>query len=258
MPAPDVPSVTVRPATPTDLTTMAAWQCRYVPDGLFPQMGERFVRRWHASFLDSPFGIALVAERVDAQGAQAVGFLVGSTDQFRHIDDVVRRHRVRLALAGLLALAQRPRLGAHFVRTRGRAYLKRILTPKSHRTPGPAAGTSSGAASGAASGAESSAARRATAGTESNATSGGQIAVVTAIAVDPAARGTGAGQKLLNRFLEDASAAGATRAELVTLLGEGNAAPFYERLNWSVVDEHPTRDGVNARTYRYELDDNGR
>lgn len=236
MPAPDVPSVTVRPATPTDLTTMAAWQCRYVPDGLFPQMGERFVRRWHASFLDSPFGIALVAERVDAQGAQAVGFLVGSTDQFRHIDDVVRRHRVRLALAGLLALAQRPRLGAHFVRTRGRAYLKRILTPKSRRTP-----------------AAVPAARA-----EATAASGGQIAVVTAIAVDSAARGTGAGQELLNRFLEDARTAGATRAELVTLLAEGNAAPFYERLNWSAVDEHPTRDGMRARTYRYDLGDNRR
>ncbi|AUI51365.1 GNAT family N-acetyltransferase [Arthrobacter crystallopoietes] len=236
MPAPDVPSVTVRPATPTDLTTMAAWQCRYVPDGLFPQMGERFVRRWHASFLDSPFGIALVAERVDDQGAQAVGFLVGSTDQFRHIDDVVRRHRVRLALAGLLALAQRPRLGAHFVRTRGRAYLKRILTPKSRRTPTavPAART------------------------EATAASGGQIAVVTAIAVDSAARGTGAGQELLSRFLEDAHTAGATRAELVALLGEGSAAPFYERLNWSAVDEHPTRDGMRARTYRYDLGDNGR
>jgi GNAT superfamily N-acetyltransferase len=251
LPAPDVPSVTVRPATPTDLTTMAAWQCRYVPDGLFPQMGERFVRRWHASFLDSPFGIALVAERVDDQGPQAVGFLVGSTDQFRHIDDVVRRHRVRLALAGLLALAQRPRLGAHFVRTRGRAYLKRILTPKSHRTP------SAAPAAGAAAGAESDAASRATAGTAANATSGGQIAVVTAIAVDPAARGTGAGQELINRFLEDARTAGAARAELVTLLGEGNAAPFYERLNWSAVDEHPTRDGMRARTYRYELGDNG-
>ncbi|QTG82485.1 GNAT family N-acetyltransferase [Arthrobacter crystallopoietes] len=251
MPAPDVPSVTVRPATPTDLTTMAAWQCRYVPDGLFPQMGERFVRRWHASFLDSPFGVALVAERVDAQGTQAVGFLVGSTDQFRHIDDVVRRHRVRLALAGLLALAQRPRLGAHFVRTRGRAYLKRILTPKLHRTPG------AGPAAGAAAGAESHAASRATAGTTANATSGGQIAVVTAIAVDPAARGTGAGQELISRFLEDARTAGAARAELVTLLGEGNAAPFYERLNWSAVDEHPTRDGMRARTYRYELGDNG-
>jgi GNAT superfamily N-acetyltransferase len=244
----------VRPATPTDLTTMAAWQCRYVPDGLFPQMGERFVRRWHASFLDSPFGIALVAEHVDAQGTQAVGFLVGSTDQFRHIDDVVRRHRLRLALAGLLALAQRPRLGAHFVRTRGRAYLKRILTPKWRRTPaaGPAASTESSIAR-----PQSSAASRATTGAAANAASGGQIAVVTAIAVDSAARGTGAGQELLNRFLKDARTAGATRAELVTLLGEGNAAPFYERLNWSAVDEHPTRDGMRARTYRYDLGDNG-
>jgi GNAT superfamily N-acetyltransferase len=233
LPAQDVPGVTVRPATPTDLAAMAAWQCRYVPDGLFPQMGERFVRRWHASFLDSPFGIALIAERVDTQGAQAVGFLVGSTDQFRHIDDVVRRHRVRLALEGLLALAGRPRLGAHFVRTRARSYLTRILTPKSRRTPTaePAAGEPLGA------------------------TPDGQIAVVTAIAVDAAARGSGAGQELLNRFLEHARTAGATRAELVTLLGEGNAAPFYERLNWRPVGEHPTRDGRRARTYRYELGD---
>ena len=245
---------------------MAAWQCRYVPDGLFPQMGERFVRRWHGSFLDSPYGVALVAERHGAAGttdtvanvsagkgsatngttadgaaarrnaAEPIGFLVGSTDQVRHVEEVVRRHRTRLASAGLVALAARPRLAAHFIRTRARAYLSRILGNASAVGPQPADSADSGA----------SAAQTIT-------TAADQVAVITAVAVDTAARGSGAGQLLVERFLEVARAAGAPRAELVAMLSEGSAAPFYDRLGWIAVGEHSSRDGSLARTYRYDL-----
>ncbi|WP_336712004.1 GNAT family N-acetyltransferase [Arthrobacter sp. USHLN218] len=234
------PTVTIRPATAADLPAMAAWQCRYVPDGLFPQMGERFVRRWHGSFLDTPYGVALVAERPDASGtgtsAAPIGFLVGSTDQVRHVEEVVRRHRMRLASAGLVALAGRPRLAAHFIRTRARSYLSRILRNANagNRHPGDSADAGAPAV-------------------ETITTAADQVAVITAVAVDTAARGSGAGQLLVERFLEEARAAGAPRAELVAMLGEGSAAPFYDRLGWIPVGEHPSRDGSLARTYRYNL-----
>lgn len=260
------PMVTIRPATPADLAAMAGWQCRHVPDGLFPQMGERFVRRWHASFLDSPFGVALVAERHGGSGAggaaagggpdgsapeggapsagapaggapaEPIGFLVGSTDQVRHVAEVVRRHRAGLAFAGLVALAGRPRLAAHFIRTRARTYLSRIFRNAN------AGGRQS------ADSAESGAPTAATITTAAD-----QVAVITAVAVDNAARGSGAGQLLVERFLKEARAAGAPRAELVAMLGEGSAAPFYDRLGWIAVGEHSSRDGSLARTYRYNL-----
>ncbi|WP_264795804.1 GNAT family N-acetyltransferase [Arthrobacter mangrovi] len=249
------PTVTIRPAMPADLAAMAGWQCRHVPDGLFPQMGERFVRRWHASFLDSPFGVALVAERHDGSGAggaaagggpdggapaggapaEPIGFLVGSTDQVRHVAEVVRRHRVGLAFGGLVALAGRPRLAAHFIRTRGRSYLSRIFRNANARGRQPADSAASGAPAAAVT------------------TAADQVAVITAVAVDNAARGSGAGQLLVERFLEEARAAGAPRAELVAMLGEGSAAPFYDRLGWIAVGEHSSRDGSLARTYRYNL-----
>ncbi|EMY32178.1 acetyltransferase, GNAT family protein [Arthrobacter crystallopoietes BAB-32] len=247
--SPVVPSIQVRPATPADLAAMAAWQCRYVPDGLFPNMGERFVRRWHSSFLDSPFGMALVAERIGEDNTERIGFLVGSTDQVRHVEEVVRRHRAGLASAGLLALARRPRLGAHFVRTRGRAYLNRILRNAS------AADQEPGDAKTAATASDKSPAETGTAAetAETTTTAAGPVAVITAVAVDATARGTGAGQLLVQRFLEQSRSAGAPRAELIAMLGEGSAAPFYERLGWTAVAERPSRDGRLARTYRYDL-----
>ncbi|MGM0928980.1 MAG: GNAT family N-acetyltransferase [Actinomycetota bacterium] len=225
--------VVVRPASRDDLDRMAAWQCSFVPQGLFPRLGKRFVRHWHTTFLDSPFGIALIAELISPQSPpMPVGFLIGSTDQVRHVDDVVRRNRFRLGIAGAAALAVRPRLAAHFLQTRAIAYGRRLLRPAAVAEAG-----SDQKGSGI-----------------NGPMDRPGIAVITAIAVAPEARGCGAGKDLISRFLDQVRAAGALRAELVVVTGSSGPEAFYTRLGWTPVGEHLSKDGSHALTFRYPLD----
>jgi GNAT superfamily N-acetyltransferase len=223
--APILPQVLIRPATDSDLVLTGSWQCAFLPHGLFPRLGKKFVRRWHATYFDAPYGTALIAELPMPGGARKpVGFLVGATDQVRHVDDVMYRCRWGLAVAGTAALALRPRLAAHFLRTRAKAYLRRLLR-RSAQTAGnpPAAGTP-------------------------------RTAVITAVAVTPEARGSGAGKELVAHFLVQARRAGAQRAELAVIAGPGSADGFYDRLGWQAVEEHLSKDGSLSRTYRYGLE----
>lgn len=230
---------TVRPATEHDLSITAAAHARLLPHGLFPRLGPRYMQRWHATFLDSPHGVALVAHNCSAgsQGRPVAGFLVGSTHQARHVDRVVARHRGDLARAGALALARRPLLGVHFVRTRSRTYARRLLgRRRPHRSRAPAAGP--GTVSGVRADSQ-------------------QVAVITAVAVEPDVRGSGIGAQLVAVFLDLARASGAPVAELVTYTGTGGASAFYERLGWVAVREHTTLDGEVVRTFRYDLQASG-
>ncbi|ABM10320.1 MULTISPECIES: GNAT family N-acetyltransferase [Micrococcaceae] len=233
MTAPILPRVRVRPATRGDLALTASWQCTFLPHGLFPRMGEQFVRCWHATYLDAPYGTALVAElRVPGRTPTPVGFLVGATDQVRHVDDVLGRHRARLGIAGAKALALRPRLAAHFLRTRAKTYLRRLLRGPSLAAP--AGDMSDPARAGCAAGRP-------------------QTAVITAVAVIPGARGSGAGKELVRHFLAQAHARGAARAELAVIAGTGSADGFYTRLGWQPVEEHLSKDGSLTTTYRYDF-----
>lgn len=226
MPDPEHPGVSIRDATVDDLRTMASWQCRFLPHGLFPRLGERFVRRWLATFIDGPFGVALIADLATPTGRVPVGFLVGSTDQHQHISHVLRTHRIALGLTGLTALALRPGLGMHFLRTRAKPYIRRIFTGAGRPTP-PA---------------------------EYDAVVQTPTAVVTAVAVKPDVRGTGVGGNLLTRFIEQSRTAGVPKAELVAMADAANTERFYKKLGWTLVSEHISKDGVVARTFRYEID----
>lgn len=220
--------VLVRPANADDLPAMAGWHCRHLPHGLFPRLGVGFVRRWHATFLDSAYGVALVAELADPAGPRPVGFLVGSTDQARHVDTVIRRHRVGLGAAGTVALLGHPGTCLHFLRSRSAAYARRLLrslVPERRRCG--------------------------TAGPEADGTTA--VAVITAVVVDPAARGAGAGEALVRTFSRLASEAGAPEAQLVTMSGPAGAGRFYARLGWQPAGEHRTRDGAVVRVYRLPL-----
>lgn len=219
-------AVAIRPATPADLLLTADWQCRFLRDGLFPRLGPGFVRHWHASFLDAPWGLAFIAEAPSPSGPVPLGFLFGSSDQLRHVDDILQRHRTRLLLQGGLSLAMRPRLCLGFLRTRGRSYLRRLLK-RPAPGPVPATGPVPGSVP--------------------------RVAVITALVVDPASRGNGIGEKLVEQFLSEASDAGAPLADLVTKAGPGGAGRFYERLGWTPVHAHTTKDGETAQTYRFHL-----
>lgn len=221
-------SVSIRDATVDDLETIASWQCRFLPYGLFPRLGERFVRRWHATFMDGPYGVALIADLLTPTGRVPVGFLVGSTDEHQHIHHVLRTHRIRLAITGLAALVLRPSLCVHFLRTRAKTYISRIFKGADGRLPPPEYG---------------------------DVAQGIQTAVVTAVAVTPNVRGSGVGRNLLARFIEQSRTAGAPKAELVAMADADNTDDFYKKLGWALVSEHISKDGVVARTFRYEIDD---
>lgn len=217
----------IRWAEAADLRATAQAHVRFLPVGLFPSMGERFLRRWHRTFLRLPYGIALVAVDRQARGDQVVGFLLGTTDQAAQTNALLsdRRALVELSASGLLALLRRPRLAARFARTRGRPWLHKLVQ------------------------------RRATTGFTPGARSVKPVAVLAAVAVESDARGRGLGAALVRRFLAEARAGGVDVAELVTVVpAEGGAgAEFYERLGWCATGDRRTRDGTTVRTYAYSL-----
>jgi hypothetical protein len=79
------------------------------------------------------------------------------------------------------------------------------------------------------------------------------VAVVTAVAVVPTARGAGIGASLLERFLVEVRKAGTPAAELVTQADGEGASAFYTNLGWSAQDVHADHDGALVRRFRLEL-----
>ena len=217
----------IRPMGRADTVATAHAHVRSLPVGLFPRMGERFLRRWHRTLLRLPYGVALVVTDSEARGGEVVAFLFGTTDQAGQIRALLRNRRilVELIVCGGLALVRRPRLAAHFARTRGRPWLRKLLGRRGDAVGQP--------------------------GDSNRAT----VAVLAAVAVEPDARGRGLGVALVREFLAQAQDRGAEVAELVTVVpAEGGAgAPFYERLGWRRTGDRRTRDGTTVRTYIYPL-----
>ncbi len=235
---PEKPGLVIRLASPTDVDFSARLHRRHLPHGLFPLLGHAFMRRWHATFLGAPEGIALIALRTGDGGEERVGFLVGAVDQVALVDHVLRHHRLELAASGAGALVLRPRLAVHFLRTRAPSYLRRMTgrtTPTSHRARQPGAapdGTRQGRHL-------------------------APVAVLNALAIAPQARGEGAGAALVAAFVELARAAGSEQARLTTQAGADGAGDFYEGLGWQRHGVHTTRDGVLVATYHLVLVDDG-
>ncbi|MBB5787637.1 GNAT family N-acetyltransferase [Jiangella mangrovi] len=215
--------IEVGPATEDDLRRTAALHVAELPHGLFPRLGEGFVRRWHRAHLESEYGVVLVARR----GGDVVGFLLGTTDRPANVAWILGRRRRELMTAGLRALLTRPALALGFVRTRGPRYARRLLG----RAAVPARVASRGDVPEA---------------------GFGPIAVLEAIVVAPEARGASAGTALSEEFLSIVAAAGGDRVELITKAGARGAAGFYERAGWRRVGSHVDRDGDEVHTYRID------
>lgn len=205
----------VRPMTASDLTTTAVLHRELLPHGLFPLLGDRFVVRWHETYLRSDNAWAAVATRGDSP--EVVGFLLGDIDHRRYLADVLADHRRDLLRLGVAGLARNPRLAGHFLRTRTLSYARRLL----RRSPTTAE------------------VRPGTAPT----------AVLSAVAVDPAARGSGAGRALVEEFGRAADAAGCVKTMLVTRAGADGAGDFYRRLGWEAGTVHRDRDGHLVQSF---------
>lgn len=217
--------LTLRETRDGDVPAVVALHLAHLPHGLFPRLGRGFMARWHRTFLGARHGVSLVV--VDGDD-RVVGFLAGATAQRTHVRTVLAEQKVPLALAGIGALAVRPGVALHFLRTRARSYLRRLLGVQpvaAAPAPPPSAPTTAPTTARTATSADT------------------DVAVVTALVVDPAARGRGVGARLVGRFVDLSTAGPADRAELITLDGEDGAREFYEGLGWTLVGTRANRDG---------------
>ena len=124
------PVFSVRAATRADVVAIVKLHLEHLPHKLFPRLGTAFMRRYHRTFIDLERGISLVALVPDPPGPDVViGFVCGSTDQRRHVADVLSAERGPVLLAGAAGLLRRPYLLLPSARTRPRAYVRRLLRP---------------------------------------------------------------------------------------------------------------------------------
>lgn len=215
--------VRVVPAREHDLGRTAELHVTELHHGLFPRLGQGFVGRWHRVHHYSAYGVVLVALRA----GEVVGFLLGTTDQRRHVSWTIRHHRRELVVAAIRAMLARPGVMVDFLRTRALRYAARLTGRDRHdRTVHATATTTAGG--------------------------DGPVAVLEAVVVAPAAQGAGAGRALVDRFLTIVARAGVRRVDLVTKAGPSGAAGFYERSGWQQVGAHEDRDGDMVLTFRID------
>lgn len=210
LPLADPPTVSLRVVELADVSRTAHLHSDALPDGFFVDLGPRFLRCYHRSFLTSPAGVAILAE----SGGETVGFIVGTIDEATHYRHVIRRDRFALGTRALVALGANPLLAARFIRTRALRYLRGVV-----RLSRPAADLPADVASIATSG------------------------VLSHMAVEFSSRGAGIGSTLLCAFEETARALGARTIRLSTATGNTAAQSFYERAGWERRDERLDVDG---------------
>lgn len=211
----------VRRMTAADAAWAAHLHERALPHGFFARLGRRFLTAYYESFITSPYAVGFVADSPDGP----VGMLVGTLRNRAHYSWVLRRRGVQLVRRGAAAMMVRPSTLVFFLRTRLGWYLRPVLRSMTRmftQSPRPLP-------------------------------SAGQPAVLTHVAVEEIARGTGAGAALVATFEHTAASAGCTEAVLVTLAGPAGAGPFYRRLGWNLRDRHDDRDGRLLECYDRRL-----
>ena len=203
-------AVTIRVVEMDDLERTAGIHAAVLPDGFFVALGPRFLRSYHRTFLTSPAGVGILAERA----GDTVGFLFGAIDEEAHYHHVARRDRLRLGASGVLALGTRPLVAWQFASTRAHRYA-RGLRRLARRTVGR----------------QPEAPRRTACG------------VLSHMAVEPSSRGAGVGSAMLRAFEEIGRANGTSTIRLSTAAGNEPAQRFYEQAGWQPSGERFDLDG---------------
>lgn len=210
--------VSLRRMRHTDLAFATAEHRAHFPDNVMGRLGGPFLRRYYATFLDTPFAVATVAQ---TQG-EACGYLVGILDTRQHRRLLLRRHGAALLATALLGSFRHPRMAYRLLTRRVGLRLRRLHHPD-----------------------------RAT-GTESTPS---RVAVLSHVATTGRMRGQGVGSALVTRFVQDCRVDGAHRVSLATLDGPAGAGPFYARQGWTLLTRRQTFDGRWIRLYDLELVD---
>lgn len=199
----------------TDVGETARLHQEYLPRGLFPRLGHRFLARWHLTFTDTRWAWSGVV----VEEGRVVAYVLVAVDPARHRHHALVHHRGPLLRAGLVSLLLQPRLAAMFVRTRGRRYARQA------RAVWGRPATSAG----------STPAER-------------PPAVIHALVTRESHRGLGLASRLVELATRESERRGAVELALVTEAGSAatGAGPgsvgFYERLGFTVVGARPRDD----------------
>jgi ribosomal protein S18 acetylase RimI-like enzyme len=210
----------VRPLSLLDTQASARLHHEVLRTEFLARAGERFLRRYHLAWCESPAGLALAAASADGKLA---GVLLGTLGPAAHYRFMARRHGVDLALCLLAQAAAHPRFARELFATRGFRYARGALRVLARRG-GTARGTEPARKEGE----------------------------ITHLMVAPAARGAGVGRKLLEEALRAAEAAGLDQVVLVTR-PELASAGFYSHLGWQPYGEVTSRSGEHFVRYRWPL-----
>lgn len=201
-----------------DLPAIGVLHPQVLPPDFFSRLGPAFLRQYYASFLDSPFAVALVY----VADGRVAGFLVGAVDPGSQVAWTLRRHGPRMALTAVVALLRKPPLLLYFVRTRLLRYAAAVirrLVPSS----------------------------RPVAATQQPAATLEQLGV----AQDGHRRGTG--RCLVATFERTVQARGCTEVRLLTRADAVGAGGFYRKLGYLAAGTSIGRDGVPWTVYRHAL-----
>lgn len=176
----------------------------------------RFGDPLHATYLRS-FLDAPTATAVVAESVDGpVGYALGVLGTVEHRAHVKRRWGLALLLAAGLAIVRHPRLGGGLLRRR--LQLRRAARPATEVPPDTRT-----------------------------------LAVLSHVAVEPHARGTGAAARLVEDFLDRAREAGCDAATLAVRRDNDRAVRFYAKHGWHRVAERSTFDGRDLLLYEREL-----
>ena len=199
-----------------DLDCTARIHQTELPGGFFVSLGPTFLRAYHRTFLTSPAGVALLAER----DGEVVGFVFGTVDEATHYRHVVRRDRRLLVVHGLFALVRRPDQAARFVRTRLYRYARGMV--RLSRLPDTTPATKQ---------------------------ADPRTGVLSHMAVCSSLQRSGTGTLLLEGFTSTARAQGTKTLQLATASDNVTAQKFYERCGWMAGATATDADGHQWRRY---------
>lgn len=244
--------VAVRRLTQAETESAAQRHAEALPHGLFPSLGHAFLTRYYASFVDSPYAVALVA----SFEGRPVGVLTGTVANEAHYRWVLRHRAASLAASAVAALAVRPRTAIYFVRTRMGHYaravgrlvlgnLPRLVTDRLPRTV-----TNRLLGKGASTDEQQASSDRDRPDADARS---GPPGVLNHVLVADEARGRGVGSILLDTFVAVASREGTGELTLVTGSGEDGAGGFYARRGWTHRADRHDWDGHEVAVYGLAL-----
>ncbi len=208
----------VHDLTESHLSATAALHERSLPDGFFASLGQRFLRCYHRTFIDSPHAVALGAS---AHG-ELEGFLLAVLAPGPHGTYVVRRWGLTLGMHGVLALASRPQVLLLFLRTRAVRYARALWRRRRAQVAQPQSAPDP------------------------------ESAVLSHVAVDDGVRRGGRGATLVQALHARAADVGVAGVVLVTD-PHGPGPGFYRRLGYDEEGIAVDSDGRQWMRFRHRL-----